>query len=160
MSDRIRVAVFFGGKSVEHEISVISGLQAVYAFDKSKYEPIPVYITKSCEMYAGGDVGEIEAYGDIDALVAGAMRVTLVKDGDKFLLVRYPAKKFGNNVVAEIDAALPVVHGTNVEDGTFQGYLHSMGIPYAGCDVFSSAVCMDKAATKALLRTYSVPVLD
>lgn len=68
MSERIRVAVFFGGMSVEHEISVISGLQAVYAFDTSKYEPIPVYIAKNCEMYAGGEVGEIEAYKDIEKL--------------------------------------------------------------------------------------------
>ena len=160
MSDRVRVAVFFGGKSVEHEISVISGLQAVYAFDTSKYQPVAVYITKNCEMYAGGQVGEIEAYKNIDELIKGAVRVNLVRDKNSFYLVRYPSKAFGNNIVAEIDAALPVVHGTNVEDGTIQGYLHTLGIPYVGCDVFSSALCMDKAATKCVLKAYGVPVLD
>jgi len=160
MSDRIRVGVMFGGRSVEHEISVISGLQAVYAFNTEKYEPVPIYITKKGEMFAGGEVGEIEAYKDINKLIASASRVNLLKDGEKYLLVRYPSKMFGNNVIAEIDVALPVVHGTNVEDGSLQGYLHSIGIPYAGCDVFSSAVCMDKAATKSVLRSYDVPVLD
>lgn len=160
MSERIRVAVFFGGMSVEHEISVISGLQAMYAFDTSKYEPIPVYIAKNCEMYAGGEVGEIEAYKDIEKLKKGAVRVSLVRDGNDFLLVRYPSKAFGNNVIAKVDVAMPVVHGTNVEDGSIQGYLHSIGIPYVGCDVYSSAVCMDKAATKYVLRAYGVPVLD
>ncbi len=160
MSDKIRVAVFFGGRSVEHEVSVISGLQAVYAFDTSKYQPVPVYIAKTGEFYAGGNVGEIEAYKNINELIKGAVRVNLVREKDRFLLVRYPSKLFSDNTVAEVDVALPVVHGTNVEDGTIQGYLHAVGIPYAGCDIFSSAVCMDKAATKSVLRTYDVPVLD
>ncbi len=160
MSDKIRAGVFFGGKSVEHEVSVISGLQALYAFDTSKYEAVPVYITKDCEMYAGGNVGEIEAYKDIDSLVKGAVRVNLIRDAERFLLVRYPNKAFSNNVVAEIDVALPVVHGTNVEDGTLQGYFNTIGIPYAGCDVYSSAICMDKAASKAVMKLNGVPVLD
>ena len=59
-----------------------------------------------------------------------------------------------------IDVAFPVVHGTNVEDGTLQGYLHALGIPYAGCDVFSSAVCMDKEASKLIMKAKGIPVLD
>lgn len=160
MSDRIKVGVFFGGKSVEHEVSVISGLQAVYAFDTDKYEPVPVYISKSGEMYAGGNVGEIEAYKDIKKLIGESVRVNLIKDGNAFSLVRYPAKKFGNNVVDTIESALPVVHGTNVEDGTLQGFLHSLGIPYGGCDVFASAVCMDKEASKLIMKAKGIPVLD
>ncbi len=160
MSQKIRVGVMFGGKSVEHEISVISGLQACYAFDTEKYDVIPVYITKSGDMYAGGDVGEIEAYSDINKLVSQAVRVNLIKDNNRFVLTRFPAKKFGNNDLYELDVTLPVVHGTNVEDGTLQGYLHSIGIPYAGCDIFSSAVCMDKNATKAVLKSADIPVLD
>ena len=160
MSDRIKVGVFFGGKSVEHEVSVISGLQAVYAFDAEKYEPVPVYISKSGEMYAGGNVGEIEAYKNIDKLLETASRVNIVKENNGFSLVRYPAKRFGNNVVDTIEVALPVVHGTNVEDGTLQGYLHALGIPYAGCDVFASAVCMDKEASKLIMKAKGIPVLD
>ncbi len=160
MSDTVRVGVFFGGKSVEHEVSVISGLQAVYAFDTEKYTPVPVYITKDGDMYAGGDVGEIEAYKDINKLLQSSIRVNLVKDGNSFSLVRFHTKKFGNNVVDKIDVALPVVHGTNVEDGTLQGFFHSLGIPYAGCDVFASAVCMDKEASKLIMKAKGVPVLD
>lgn len=160
MSNKIRVGVFFGGRSVEHEISVISGLQAVYAFDSEKYEPIPVYITKSGEMYAGGEVGEIEAYKDIKTLLSKSVRVNLIKDNGNFKLVRFPEKKFSNNVISEIDVALPVVHGTNVEDGTLQGYFHTLGIPYAGCDVFASAVCMDKEASKLIMKAKGIPVLD
>jgi len=160
MSDRIKVGVFFGGRSVEHEVSVISGLQAVYAFDTEKYEPVPIYISKSGEMYAGGNVGEIEAYKDIKKLISESVRVNLIKDGNAFSLVRYPSKMFGNNVVDTIDAALPVVHGTNVEDGTLQGYLHALGIPYGGCDIFSSAVCMDKEASKLIMKAKGIPVLD
>lgn len=160
MTDRIKVGVFFGGRSVEHEVSVISGLQAVYAFDSEKYEPVPVYISKDGIMYAGGNVGEIEAYSDIKKLMSESVRVNLIKDGNTFSLVRYPSKKFGNNVINTIDAALPVVHGTNVEDGTLQGFLHSLGIPYGGCDVFSSAVCMDKEASKLIMKAKGIPVLD
>lgn len=160
MSDKIKVGVFFGGKSVEHEVSVISGLQAVYAFDTEKYEPVPVYITKDGSMYAGGNVGEIEAYKDIKKLIEGSIRVNLINDNGTFSLVRFPQKMFGNNIVNTIDVAFPVVHGTNVEDGTLQGYFHSLSIPYVGCDVFSSAVCMDKEASKLIMKAKGIPVLD
>ena len=157
---KVRVGVFFGGRSVEHEVSVITGLQAYYAFDTEKYAPVPVYITKKGEMYVGGDVGEIEAYKDLDALIKGAERVTLVRDGGGFFLVRYPGKKLGDNKLFELDVALPAVHGTNVEDGTLQGFFKSLGIPFVGCDVTASAIGMDKALTKAVLKTAGVPVVD
>lgn len=71
-SDKIKVGFFFGGRSVEHEVSVITGLQAMYALNTEKYAPVPVYITKTGIMYTGGRVGEIEAYADIPALLSGA----------------------------------------------------------------------------------------
>lgn len=160
MNQKIRVAVMFGGKSVEHEISVISGLQAVYAMNTDKYEPVPVYIAKNGQMYADGNVGEIEAYADIDKLVKSATCVNLISQNNRFYLKRQNTKVFSNNIVAEVDVAMPVVHGTNVEDGTLQGFLETVGIPYTGCDVYSSAVAMDKSATKAVLKANDVPVLD
>lgn len=159
-SNKIKVGFFFGGRSVEHEVSVITGLQAMYAADTSKYAPIPVYIAKDGAMYTGGKIGEIEAYQDMKALLADAERVNLIADNGRFYLMRYPAKHFSDNIVAELDVALPAVHGTNVEDGTLQGYFKTIGIPFVGCDVCASAVGMDKAATKAVLKTYGVPVLD
>lgn len=145
---------------MEHEVSVISGLQAMYALNTEKYTPVPIYISKEGILYTGGRVGEIEAYGNIPELLAGAQRVNLVNEKNHYLLVRYPEKKFSNNILAEIEAAFPIVHGTNVEDGTLQGYLKTLGIPFVGCDVCASAIGMDKAVTKAVLRQHGIPVLD
>lgn len=157
---KIRVGVFFGGKSVEHEVSIISAIQAINAFDRSKYDIIPVYITKENELYTGEDVGKIEEYRDIPALLRKSSRIILVSEENKTKLVRYPMKKFGDSTVGEIDVAFPVVHGTNVEDGALQGYFQTLNIPYVGCDVVSSAVGMDKYVMKAVFKDNGIPVLD
>ena len=157
---KIRVGLFFGGKSVEHEVSIISAIQAFNAFDREKYDVVPIYITKDNEFYVGDAVGKIEEYRDIPALLKKSTRIIIVNDGGKTKLVRYPSKKFGNNTETEIDVAFPVVHGTNVEDGALQGYFQTLNIPYVGCDVVSSAVGMDKYVMKAVLKDNGIPVLD
>ena len=157
---KTKVAMLFGGKTVEHEVSVISGIQAFMAMDTDKYEVIPVYMTKENEMYTGADVGRIESYKDIPALLKKSQRVIMVNDGGRVQLVPYPAKMFGGQKPIAIDIAFPVVHGTNVEDGALQGYLKTVGIPFVGPDVTSSAISMDKFITKAVLREAGVPVLD
>ncbi|MCD7805756.1 MAG: D-alanine--D-alanine ligase [Lachnospiraceae bacterium] len=157
---RTRVALLFGGKSVEHEVSVISGIQAYLNMDQEKYETTPVYITKNNEMYIGEEVGKIESYKNINELLQKSQRVILVNEGGKILLMPYPARKFGKNHPVEIDLAFPVVHGTNVEDGALQGYLKILGVPFVGCDVTASAIGMDKFIMKTVLKEYGVPVLD
>lgn len=157
---KIKLAVLFGGRSVEHEISVISAIQAIHAVDKDKYDVIPVYITKNNEMYVGEHIGDIEAYKNINSLIAESTRVNLVNDGDRTLIVRYPHKAFSKDVVDYIDIAFPIVHGTNVEDGTLQGYLQMLNLPYVGCDVVSSAVGMDKYVMKTVFKDNGIPVLD
>ncbi len=157
---KIRVGVFFGGKSVEHEVSVISALQACRSLNTDKYEIIPVYITKNTEFYIGENIGKIEAYKNIPALLKESSRVLPVGENGTVELLHYPMKKFGSNVAAVIDVALPVVHGTNVEDGALQGYLQTLGIPYAGCDVLSSAVGMDKYVMKTVFADSGIPVLS
>lgn len=157
---RTKVAMLFGGKSVEHEVSVISGIQAIMNMDTDKYEVIPVYMTKNNEMYVGDEVGKIESYKDINALISKSQRVIIINDNDKIQLVSYPLKKFGKNTVINIDVAFPVVHGTNVEDGALQGYLKTIRIPFVGCDVTASAVGMDKYIMKMILKEAGVPVLD
>lgn len=157
---KIRVGVFFGGKSVEHEVSIISAIQAYNAFDREKYDVTPVYITKTNELYIGDGIGKIEEYRDIPALLKKSTRVIIVNEGNKTKLVQYPMKKFGDSTLAEIDVAFPVVHGTNVEDGALQGYFQTLNIPYVGCDVVSSAVGMDKYVMKAVLKDNGIPVLD
>ena len=156
---KIRVGVFFGGKSVEHEVSVISALQACRSLNTEKYDIIPVYITKNGDFYTGENIGKIEYYKNIPALLKESSRVIPVKESDGLHLIKYPLKKFGNNLAAVIDVALPIVHGTNVEDGVLQGYLQTLGVPYASCDVISSAVGMDKYVMKTVFADNGIPVL-
>ena len=157
---KTRVAMMFGGKTVEHEVSVISGIQALKAMDTDKYEVIPVYMTKENDMYIGSDVGDIKAYRDIPALLKRSQKVIMVSEDGRVKLVPYPHKTFGGTKPVEIDVAFPVVHGTNVEDGALQGYLKTVGIPFVGPDVTASAISMDKAITKAVLKEAGVPVLN
>ncbi|MBQ6807124.1 MAG: D-alanine--D-alanine ligase [Lachnospiraceae bacterium] len=157
---KIKVGVFFGGKSVEHEVSVISGIQALKSFNQEKYEPIPIYITKENEMYTGEAVGDIANYKNIPELLKKSIRIFFICEQGKVNMVQYPEKKFGNSVVDYIDVAFPVVHGANVEDGSLQGFLRHYNIPLVGCDVMASAVTMDKYVMKTVLKDNDIPVLD
>lgn len=157
---KTKVAVLFGGKSVEHEVSIISGLQAYHALDRDKYEPLAVYLSKDNAFYVGAGIDQVESYKNMSACLAAATRVVPVSTPEGVALLRYPQKKFGNNVMATFEVALPVVHGTNVEDGTLMGMLEMLGVPYAACDVTASALGMDKYAMKAVLKQAGLPVLD
>lgn len=157
---KIKLAVLFGGKSVEHEISVISAVQAMESVSPDKYDVIPVYITKKNEFYYGAALRDITAYKNMAELTRKCQRVTFVAEGGKTYLVRYPFRLFNRKPVSLIDVAFPVVHGTNVEDGALQGYLKTLNLPFVGCDVLASAVGMDKYVTKILLRQAGFPVLD
>ncbi len=158
---KLKVAVLFGGKSVEHEVSIISGLQALKNIDTEKYDAFPVYITKKNEFYIGEGFEDIKNYRDIDKLLAGGKRVMLVNENGVCKFVEIESKGlFSKKVEKEVDLALPVVHGTNEEDGTLQGYLKTIGLTFAGCDVTASAVGMDKYVQKALLKENDIPVLS
>ena len=157
---KIRVAVLFGGKSTEHEISIISAIQAIGYLNEEKYDIVPVYITKNGEMYTGEFVGDIESYSDLQGLLRRSKRVTFVRDGEQVRMIRYPSPRFSKGDMGAIDVFFPIVHGTNTEDGTLQGYINMLGAPYVGCDVLSSAVGMDKYVMKTVLKDNGVPVLD
>ena len=157
---KIKVALLFGGKSVEHEISIISALQAAQSLNAEKYDVIPVYISKSGEMYCGERIGNIEAYKDIKSLLAESYTVTFARIGSRAAILRTETKLFQKPLVDYIDVAFPVVHGTNVEDGTVAGYLNMLGVPFVGCDVLSAALSMDKYAMKLMFRDRGIPVLD
>ncbi|MBR3290370.1 MAG: D-alanine--D-alanine ligase, partial [Clostridia bacterium] len=159
MSGKTRVAVIFGGNSVEHEVSVISGLQAFAALDREKYEAIPLYLSKDNRFYTGKCVGDIKSYKNMSELLRQANEVIPVKGAQGVDLLYFPMKRFGRTVAASFDVALPVVHGTNVEDGTLMGYLELLGVPYAACDVTASALSMDKMRMKYVLQAAGLPVL-
>lgn len=157
---KIKVGVIFGGKSVEHEVSIISGIQAINNMDKEKYDIVPIYLTKENNMYVGELVKEVKNFKNIKNLIENSQRVIMVNNEGRVDLIKYPMKKFGNNLYDSIDVVLPVVHGTNVEDGALQGFLKTLDIPFAGCDVLSSAIGMDKYVMKTVLKDNNIPVLD
>ncbi len=156
---KLNVAVFFGGRSVEHEISIISAQQAIAAADKDKYNIIPIYIAKSGLFYTSPEMTSVEAFKNIPALLKKSSRVIFVNDEKGAKLETYPKKRFGG-ISEYIDVVLPVMHGTNGEDGCLQGYIETLGLPYAGCGVLASALGMDKVMMKKILKEHGVPVLD
>lgn len=157
---KIKLGVFFGGKSVEHEVSIITALQAIENIDKEKYDVVPVYIAKNNKMYCGDLIDDIKQYIHIDNLLNISTQVTLAQKDNKVVLLKTNKKFYENEIYDYIDVAFPIVHGTNVEDGTLQGYLKMFNLPYVGCDVTSSAVGMDKYVSKVLLKENGIPVLD
>ncbi|MDR0283930.1 MAG: D-alanine--D-alanine ligase [Propionibacteriaceae bacterium] len=156
---KIAVAVLFGGRSVEHEVSVISAVQAMASLDEAKYEVIPVYITKGDEFYWGPRLKDMAAYKDIPELLKTCQRVGFHVRGAKTYLETEPAGVFARKTSWLIDLAFPIVHGTNVEDGALQGFLETVNLPYVGPDVLASAVGMDKPTMKVLLAHAGLPVL-
>lgn len=157
---KIKIGVLFGGKSVEHEVSIISAIQAIRYINKDKYDVVPIYVTKSNEMYVGEDIGNIEKYKNIKELLNNSQRVVLLSNNDKLEIYKFPFKKLANNYYDYIDVAFPIVHGTNVEDGTLQGYLKTLNVPFVGCDVTTSAIGMDKYVMKTVLKDNTIPVLN
>ena len=157
---KIKLGVFFGGKSTEHEVSIITAIQAIENMDTEKYDIIPIYIAKDNKMYVGEKVGDIRNYKDIEKLKEESTQVTLSQKDNKVVLLRCNKKMFENSEYDYIDIAFPIVHGTNVEDGTLQGFLKMYNLPYVGCDVTSSACGMDKYVSKCVLAANNIPVLD
>lgn len=156
---KISVAVLFGGKSVEHEISVISAVQAMGYLDKEKYDLVPVYITKSGKLYTGEKLTRIENFRDTKALLADCRQVVMTNLDGRCVLLPYPMKLGYKKHIRYIDVAMPIVHGTNVEDGALQGFLKTLDVPFTGCDVLSSAVGMDKHVMKLVFEDAGIPVL-
>lgn len=157
---KINVGVFFGGRSVEHEISVISALQAIHAFNKDKYSITPVYISKQGKWYTGDDLFEVDNYRDIKNLLKRCTPVYLMPEYGNNKLYKEKKSLFGNDVMAELDVVFPVLHGTNGEDGVFQGMIELTGIPYVGCNPLASVNGMDKITMKMILRESGIPVVD
>ena len=157
---KIKLAVLFGGKSVEHEISIISAVQAMRYINKDKYEVIPVYITKGNEMYHGEELTDIKEYSNSKQLLKKCTKVYFGIEDGRTKLFKTDAKIFGKKVISEIDIAFPIVHGTNCEDGTLHGYLKMLNLPLVGCDLTASAIGMDKYYMKTVFKDNGIPVLD
>jgi len=155
----LNVGLVFGGRSVEHEVSVISAIQTYEAMNSERYKVTPLYISKMGDFYTGIELLSIDNYKNIGSLLSRCSKVHITNDGGRAMVLSYPPRFLRNNLISHIDVAFPVVHGTSVEDGILQGYLETLRIPYVGPDVLSSAICMDKAVAKRLLQSYGIPVV-
>jgi len=158
---KLSVGVFFGGRSVEHEVSVISAVQAMLSMDRTRYNVHPFYLTKKGEIYTGEALLDIEQYKNMPALLQKCLQVTLLRreTGVVWAMRAFP-KLLGSSYLMQLDVALPIVHGTLCEDGTLQGYFEMLQLPYAGCDVISSAMGMEKMVQKQILHCAGLPVLN
>ncbi|MDR2802326.1 MAG: D-alanine--D-alanine ligase, partial [Prevotellaceae bacterium] len=155
------IGVFFGGRSVEHEISIISALQVIKMIDKDNYNIIPVYITKDGRWYTGNWLKFIDNFRNYKELLKHSRKIIPslnVQDGTLFAYPRGIWKR--SKAVAKIDVAFPVFHGAYGEDGCFQGIFEIMNLPYVGSNVIASAVCMSKIFTKEISKAIDIPVLD
>ncbi len=157
---KTNIGVFFGGCSTEHEISVISASQAMSAIDRSVYDVTPIYITKQGRWYTGDALFDVANYRDVPSLLKKCKEVYMKPVKGDFGL--YMSKKpfWGSDLLSRLDVAIPVLHGSYGEDGTFEGVLDAIGIPYAGCNVLASANGMDKITMKMILQACDIPVVD
>lgn len=155
---KLRVGVLFGGRSGEHEISLISARSVMGAMDMTKYEIVPIGITKNGRWIASGDPMRALTAGEEQASAPAA----LLGDPSQRGLMRLEEREQAIRAVrlADLDVIFPVLHGPYGEDGTVQGLLELAGIPYVGAGVTASALGMDKAIFKDLMRAHGLPVVD
>lgn len=155
------VGVIFGGRSVEHDVSVVTGNQVMCAFDSEHYEVVPIYIDRDGRWFTGEPLLELKNYKNEIISINGVRDVILSPDIRHHGLVVNPlAGRFSKSEIIRLDVVFPTVHGTHGEDGTLQGLLELADIPYVGCGVMASALANDKITTKIVLRQYGIPVVD
>lgn len=151
------IGVFFGSRSPEHDVSIITGQLIISGLKGLGYNVMPVYLTKKGEWLLGEELGIIKAFTDpnsrIDSKKLGNYFLDLEESRGKLVFKKKGA--FGSTV--SIDLAFPAFHGSYGEDGTIQGLFEMFGIPYVGCDVASSAITMDKILTKQFYLASGIP---
>ena len=155
-----RVAVFLGGRSPEHDVSIITGLQALKAIDQERFVPFPVYVTPRGEWLVGESLSERRNYLP-DARTRGELTEVTLSLGEPGRGVLVPRRSglFSRRPPVELDVAMLAFHGVGGEDGQFQGLFETANLPYTGMRTLASSVFMDKAATKRLLRGLDIPLL-
>ncbi|MDO8429157.1 MAG: D-alanine--D-alanine ligase family protein [Candidatus Daviesbacteria bacterium] len=153
---KLKVGLFFGGRSTEHEVSVITALQASENLDRSKYEVVPIYVSKSGQFYSDPKFLELKNYQGLDQLLLSTPESILSeKNKQGGLTVAKFLPKF-----TPIDIAMPLFHGSFGEDGCIQGVFETYQIPYTGLNVIGSAIAMDKVASKYLFKGLGFKVAD
>lgn len=160
----LNLAVFFGGRSCEHDVSIVTGLQAMEYADPQAYRLIPIYIARDGAWYTGAPLRELSFFQHFDPSAKGVFRVSLCPEGGAEGVFVITAKAGGlfsgpKQQPLSVDAALLCMHGMNGEDGALQGMLQMLGVPYTSAGVLGSAVGMDKILMKAVFQAHGFPVL-
>lgn len=156
-----RVAVLFGGKSPEHDVSIVTGLQVLGAIDPELFSAFPVYVSTAGNWYVGEELRDRKFYVPGPNALEGLTRVTLQSTpGGTPALVATDSSFLQRPKRFEVDFAVLAFHGLYGEDGRIQGALEIAGVPYSGMRTMAAAVFMDKATTKRLLSTAGIPVLQ
>lgn len=153
---KLKIGVIFGGRSLEHELSIITALQAMEHIDQDKYEIVPIYITKDLTWYSSGCLRYIDSFNNFNLIEKYATKVNLINKNGRFILQTANLIK---RELAELHLVIPMVHGAGTEDGAIQGYLEMIGIPYVSNNLYSSVICQDKVFTKELLEHNELPTL-
>lgn len=161
MSQRT-IVVAFGGMSPEHEVSVLTAMQAIASLKESGYRLQPLYITKSGRWLTGEILLELENYQDLKQLEKDAIECTFSHDdlGKPVLLETQSKGFFSKPKQHPVYAVLPAFHGSEGENGAFQGACDMYNIPFAGSGVFASSLGMDKVKAKELCRAHGIPVVE
>ncbi|QVK17799.1 D-alanine--D-alanine ligase [Mycoplasmatota bacterium] len=146
---RLNVGVVFGGKSVEHEVSIITALQMIEQMNQLKYNPITIYLSKENDFYYHENMKDIAFFKDLNQLNMVAKKVIFDKKNNRHQLLSISNKKIKK--LFDIDLIFLVVHGSNCEDGTLSAYFEMLDIPYVGSSVLSSAINQNKWKMKELL---------
>ena len=154
---KLKIGVIFGGQSLEHELSIITALQAMDNIDTDKYDIVPIYITKDLTWYSSGCLRYIDSFNNFNLIERYATKVNLINKNGRFILQTTGLFK---RELTDIHLVIPMVHGRGTEDGTIQGYLQLVGIPYVSNNIYSSIICQDKVFTKQLLEHNNLPTID
>ncbi len=160
-----KIAVFFGGLSCEHDVSVLTGLQILEALDPTRYEAFPVYVALDGRWYVGDALRQRKNYmlspQTIETLESVMLPVGASTLGSQYKLVSTKSSGLFKRSVNgyPFDAVLPAFHGTGGEDGAFQGLLRWSGIPFLGCDILPAALFMNKKMSKSIFLQLQLPTL-
>jgi D-alanine-D-alanine ligase len=156
------VGVIFGGRSVEHDVSIVTGHQVMRAFDPERYEIVPIYIDREGRWYTGDALLELKNFQNEVISLTGIQTAILSPSVQNHGLIINPVPSglFAKSQIKRLDVVFPAIHGSHGEDGTLQGLLEMADIPYVGCGVLASAVANDKMIAKQVLKQNGVPVVD
>ena len=159
---RTIVAVIFGGRSVEHDVSIVTGGQVMAACSAAGYDVVPVYIARDGRWFTGAPLTVLDNFADEDIVRRDGVQACLISPDTRHhgLIINPLAGRFSKSQVQRIDVCFPALHGTHGEDGNVQGLLELADIPYVGYATLGSALTNDKIMTKMLLRQAGIAVLD